>query len=78
MTDKEFDDYIQTLKGKLPLPSDWKGDIVIPHGIYGYNEETGTPLFGSITFTKEVHDGIVIGWKLKEKDAHGTQDNQEG
>jgi hypothetical protein len=69
MTPSEFDDYIQDLKGKLPLPSERPGDIVIPHGIYGYDHDTGTPLFGAIVFTRDItEDGIVIGWKLRNKE----------
>lgn len=66
MTPEEFDSYIQEIKGRLPLPSEVRGDLIIPHGIYGYNGATGTPLYGQIVFTKEYHEGIAIGWKLKD------------
>lgn len=64
--EKELEEYVNELKGKLPPPSEWNGDIVVPYGIYGYDYALGVPKFGSITFERDVHDGIVIGWKLKE------------
>jgi hypothetical protein len=64
--DAAFYDYVNKLKGTLPLPSECQGDLVIPYGVYGYDAELGCPMYGSITFTRDIHDGIVIGWKLKE------------
>jgi hypothetical protein len=64
--EKDFYEYVNKMKGELPPPSEWPGDIVIPHGIYGYDHELAVPQYGKITFTKDIHDGIVIGWKLKE------------
>jgi hypothetical protein len=50
----------------LPLPSEVISDDLHFPFYDGIDPETGRPWFGQITFTKEVHDGIVIGWNLKE------------
>lgn len=57
------DEEINEIKSRLPLPSEVEAEyLCIPFGIYG--EIEGIPQFGQLTFERDIHEGIVIGWKL--------------
>jgi hypothetical protein len=70
MTKEEhFYKYVNKMKAKLPLPSENRGDIIVPYlPVFDVNDYfNGRPTFEQIVFTKDItEDGIVIGWKLKE------------
>jgi hypothetical protein len=56
-----FDETVQRLKGELPLPSECQSQFIeVP---YLDPKEAG---YGRITFEREYHEGICIGWTISQ------------
>jgi hypothetical protein len=55
----DFQYRIREVQAKLPIPSECPGDLNIP-----MLDDDG--MLRQVVFTKDIHDGIVIGWRLKE------------
>ena len=65
MSFEEMEDLVNELKESLPLPSEVKTERYIVPVPINKQRLSFNKLFMEITFEKEYHHGICIGWKYK-------------